>query len=119
MKDSHPDMDQQRITNRFEFKVSIVKIETMSELYSLDKSSNVEIIFRWIRLGLKARWEPSVQEALKLVNSQGRMKFVRPLYRDLYGWEEQRQTAVANFLAHRGEMMYVTADMVAKDLHVK
>ena len=47
------------------------------------------------------------------------MKFVRPLYRDLYSWEEQRQTAVENFLAHRGEMMYVTADMVAKDLHVK
>merc|ERR550519_2614745 len=95
----------------------IVKMEAMSKLYSLDKSSNVEIIFRWIRLGLKARWEPSVQEALKLVNMQGRMKFVRPLYRDLYGWEEKRQTAVENFLAHRAEMMYVTADMVAKDLH--
>ena len=97
----------------------IVKMEAMSKLYSLGKSSNVEIIFRWIRLGLKARWEPSVQEALRLVNMQGRMKFVRPLYRDLYGWEEQRQTAVENFMAHRGEMMYVTADMVAKDLHVK
>ena len=97
----------------------IAKIEAMSELYSLDKSSNVEVVFRWVRLGLKARWLPSVKEALRLVNMQGRMKFVRPLYRDLYSWEDQRQVAVENFLAHRAEMMYVTADMVAKDLHVK
>ena len=48
----------------------IVKIEAMSSLYSLDKSSNVEVVFRWVRLGLKARWEPSVKEALRLVNMQ-------------------------------------------------
>ena len=97
----------------------IVKIKKMSELYKMDNSSNVEIIFRWVRLCLKARWEPSVTEALKLVNKQGRMKFVRPLYRDLYSWEEKRQVAVDNFLAHRDEMMYVTSDMVGKDLHIK
>ena len=97
----------------------ISKLEAMSKMYKMDLSPNVEIIFRWIRLGLKARWEPSVAEALKLVNKQGRMKFVRPLYRDLYNWEEKRQVAVDNFLAHRDEMMYVTSDMVGKDLHVK
>ena len=91
----------------------------MSELYSLGKSPNVEILFRWIRLGLKAKWDPSVKEALNLVNIQGRMKFVRPLYRDLYAWEEKRQQAVDNFIAHRDEMMFVCAEMVAKDLHVK
>ena len=99
--------------------LEIAKIEKMSELYSLGKSPNVEILFRWIRLGLKAKWDPSVKEALNLVNIQGRMKFVRPLYRDLYAWEEKRQQAVDNFIAHRDEMMFVCAEMVAKDLHVK
>ena len=32
---------------------------------------------------------------------QGRMKFVRPLYRDLYAWEEKRQQAIDTFKAHR------------------
>ena len=29
------------------------------------------------------------------------MKFVRPLYRDLYAWEEKRQQAIDTFKAHR------------------
>jgi len=99
--------------------LEVAKIEKMRELYRLDKSPNVEILFRWIRLGIKARWEPSVAEALKLATVQGRMKFVRPLYRDLYAWEEKRQLAIDTFLAHRDEMMYVCAEMVAKDLNIK
>merc|ERR1712176_443620 len=95
--------------------LDIAKVEKMSELYGLGKSPNVEILFRWIRLGIKARWEPSVAEALKLATVQGRMKFVRPLYRDLYAWEEKRQLAIDTFLAHRDEMMYVFAEIVAKD----
>jgi len=98
--------------------LDIAKVEKMSELYGLGKSPNVEILFRWIRLGLKAKWEPSVAEALKLATIQGRMKFVRPLYRDLYGWEEKRQQTIDHYLAHKDEMMYVTAEMVARDLHL-
>eukprot|EP00092_Neocalanus_flemingeri_P025554 GFUD01027705.1.p1 GENE.GFUD01027705.1~~GFUD01027705.1.p1 ORF type:complete len:610 (+),score=157.60 GFUD01027705.1:266-2095(+) len=94
------------------------KLEKMGAMYSLDSCSNVEIVFRWIRLGIKARWEPSLAEALKLATVQGRMKFVRPLFKDLYGWEEKRQQAIDTFKAHRGEMMYVCAEMVAKDLHI-
>jgi len=95
-----------------------LKLEKMAAMYSLDSCSNVEVVFRWIRLGIKARWEPSVAKALKLATVQGRMKFVRPLFKDLYGWEEKRQEAIDTFLAHRGEMMYVCAEMVAKDLHI-
>merc|ERR1712066_143688 len=98
--------------------LEVAKIEKMAELYGLDKSPNVEIQFRWIRLGIKARWEPSVAEALKLATIQGRMKFVRPLYRDLYAWEEKRQQAIDTFKAHRSQYMAMCADMVAKGLHL-
>jgi len=46
------------------------------------------------------------------------MKFVRPLYRDLYAWEEKRQQAIDTFKAHRTQYMQMCADMVAKDLHL-
>ena len=57
--------------------------------------------------------------ALALATLQGRMKFVRPLYRDLYDWPEKRQEAIDTFLAHRGQYMGMCADMVAKDLHLE
>ena len=39
----------------------------------------------------QARYEPSVPIALKLLTEVGRTKFVEPLYKDLYEWEEKRQ----------------------------
>ena len=93
-------------------------LQRMAELYSLDSAPNVEILFRWVRLGLRARWPPSVAAAVELATRQGRMKFVRPLYRDLYGWEEQRQLAVETFKSNRDKLMFVAAEMVAKDLHI-
>lgn len=59
--------------------LDIAKVEKMSELYGLGKSPNVEILFRWIRLGLKAKWEPSVAEALKLATIQVKMNIIKYL----------------------------------------
>ena len=95
------------------------KLAAMAELYQLDKCSNVETEFKWVRLGLASRWEAAVGPALALATLQGRMKFVRPLYRDLYDWPEKRQEAIDTFLAHRGQYMGMCADMVAKDLHLE
>jgi len=94
------------------------KLEAMAKMYKMDDCSNVEVEFKWIRLGLAAKWEKAVEPALRLATVQGRMKFVRPLYRDLYAWEEKRQQAIDTFKAHRTQYMQMCADMVAKDLHL-
>nr|KAG5691447.1 hypothetical protein BaRGS_017290 [Batillaria attramentaria] len=73
---------------------------------------------KWLRLCLKGQWQAAVPRALEFVTEQGRMKFVRPIYRDLYQWEEARQAAIDNFLTHRAEMHNTTAKEVAKDLHL-
>merc|ERR1712106_778643 len=96
----------------------VVKLEKMDEVYNMSSSSNSEIRYRWIRLGLKAHWEKPVEDALKMVTEQGRMKYVRPLYRDLYAWEEVRPKAIATFNANKKFMMHVSAYVVAKDLHL-
>jgi leukotriene-A4 hydrolase len=59
-----------------------------------------------------------VPRALQFVTEQGRMKFVRPIYRELYDWEEVRPQAIEHFKKTRDEMMAVCANMVAKDLHL-
>lgn len=95
------------------------KVCMMEEVYGMTKRLNAEIRFRWLRLGLKARWEESVGPALDFVTEQGRMKFVRPIYRDLYEWEAMRERAIAIFQRNRPAMMHVAAYVVAKDLHLR
>lgn len=95
------------------------KVEILGNTYNLASSQNCEIRFRWIRLGLKARWQPAIVPALKFVTEQGRMKYVRPIYRDLYDWEEARPHAISTYKQNRSCMMYVCAHTVSKDLHIQ
>jgi len=57
--------------------------------------------------------------ALEFVTEQGRMKYIRPVYRDLYTWEEVREKAIETFKKNRPNMMYVSAYTVAKDLKLE
>ncbi|XP_014474504.1 PREDICTED: leukotriene A-4 hydrolase [Dinoponera quadriceps] len=98
--------------------LSLNKIQRMADIYQLDSVKNCEIRFIWLRLCIKSRWESKVSEALAFVTEQGRMKYVRPIFRDLYEWQEMRQRAIDVYLSKKNKMMYVTAHMVAKDLHL-
>ena len=61
--------------------LSVDKLKAMESLYKLNSVVNSEIRFRWIRLGLLAKWEDAVPRAVQMVTEQGRMKFLRPIYR--------------------------------------
>ncbi|XP_056281197.1 leukotriene A-4 hydrolase [Pseudoliparis swirei] len=91
-------------------------LKKMQEVYDLNAIMNSEIRFRWLRLCVRSRWEEAVPMALKMATEQGRMKFTRPLFRELYNDEKSRDEAVRVFLAHRAEMHPVTCSLVAKDL---
>merc|ERR1719233_2647114 len=99
-------------------KLSKDEIEKMDNLYSLSNNPNTEILFLFIRLGIKARWERSLELGLDLATRQGRMKFCRPLFKDMWGWDEQKERVKKCFLDHRGEMMAVCREMVGKDLGI-
>ncbi|XP_041349920.1 leukotriene A-4 hydrolase-like [Gigantopelta aegis] len=94
----------------------VFKLEKMNELYQFGVVINSEIRFRWIRLGIRAQWPKIIPLALAFVSEQGRMKFVRPIYTDLYKWEAARQKAIDNYMEHKDEMHNTTASLVAKDL---
>lgn len=99
--------------------ISIQKLKNMNLLYKLDEIRNSEIRFRWLRLCMLSKWDEKINDALAFVNSQGRMKFVRPLYRDMYAWEAVREKAINNFKQKRNYMMYVSAYTVSKDLKIE
>lgn len=94
----------------------LVKLRKMEELYIMGTRRNAEIRYRWLRLCIAGRWEEQVEAALQFVTDVGRMKFVRPIYRDLGGWPEVRQRAVATYRRNTPNMMHVAVYTVAQDL---
>ncbi|KAL1513959.1 hypothetical protein ABEB36_003296 [Hypothenemus hampei] len=96
----------------------ITKLQALNNIFDFDNVKNPEIKFRWFRICLKAHWEDKIDPVFNWINVIGRMKFVRPLYRDLYSWEHTKARAIENFKANRQNMMHVSAYTLAKDLHL-
>lgn len=92
------------------------KIRLLADHYHLDQTRNSEIRFRYMRLCIRARLMKKLDDILNFANSNFRMKFVRPIYKDISKWPEAKPVAVANFEKVRDQMMRVCAVQVAKDL---
>ncbi|XP_062515837.1 leukotriene A-4 hydrolase-like [Corticium candelabrum] len=99
--------------------VDIAKVKTMQCAYNLHSYKNAEIRFRWLRLCVKAGWEDVFSMAVTFVSEQGRMKFVRPLYRDLYAHEKSRALALSTFHSLKPLYHHITANMLEKDLDLR
>ncbi|CAB3406854.1 unnamed protein product [Caenorhabditis bovis] len=95
------------------------KLDALNKIYKLNESQNAEILLNWLRLCIKARWEECIPKALEFVNSQGRMKFCRPIYRDLANWPAANKKARDVYLKGRAQMHPITAEMIAKELHIR
>ena len=110
-----------------EFLATLIKSDPLSAatvgkldaLYGLNNSTNYYILVPFTRLGLAGKWEPSVEKALEIVSSQGTLEFTRPLYKDLYSWEDKRQQAVDTFLLNKEKYMEVVVNAVMADLNIK
>lgn len=94
------------------------KINLLTETYGFDNTKNSEIRFRLMRLIIKARLTDRFDEIFEFANSNFRMKFVRPVYRDLGEWDVGRPLAIENFKKVKDQMMKVCAYTVAKDLGI-
>ncbi|XP_060759194.1 leukotriene A-4 hydrolase isoform X2 [Neoarius graeffei] len=93
-------------------------VKRMQEVYNFNSVRNAEIRVRWLRLCVKAKWEEAVPLALKMATEQGRMKFTRPLFREVYNFPKFTDEAVKTFKEHSAAMHPVTAMLVSKDLKI-
>lgn len=92
-------------------------IELLIETYAVGPTNhNSELRCRVIRLYVKARLMERLDEIFAFLNENFRMKYARPVYRDLARWAEAKPLAVANFEKTRDQMMQMSANLVAKDL---
>jgi leukotriene-A4 hydrolase len=60
-----------------------------------------------------------LENTVEFVTSQGRMKYVRPLYREMFKSPMAKTLAIETFLKHASSYHPIARKMVAADLHIK
>lgn len=97
----------------------LLALHTMADTYGLKAVGNSEIRFRWYQLCIKAADTSIFDDVVGFLTEQGRMKFVRPLYRSLFQCgPEGRQLAVETFKKYSTFYHPIAAQMVGKDLQL-
>eukprot|EP00537_Pseudo-nitzschia_pungens_P007253 CAMPEP_0172367130 /NCGR_PEP_ID=MMETSP1060-20121228/19395_1 /TAXON_ID=37318 /ORGANISM="Pseudo-nitzschia pungens, Strain cf. cingulata" /LENGTH=652 /DNA_ID=CAMNT_0013091259 /DNA_START=94 /DNA_END=2052 /DNA_ORIENTATION=- len=99
-----------------EKSLKVSTLRAMDGLYGLSESRNSEILFRYCQLAIAAEDESIIPIVFRFMTSQGRMKFVRPLYRSLVRSKMGRDIAVSTFLKFKDAYHPIAAKMIAIDL---
>eukprot|EP00126_Sphaerothecum_destruens_P003659 Sdes_comp17433_c0_seq1m6656 len=92
--------------------------ENMDTVYSLSSIKNNEIKFVWQTLALRSGYDKILPHVVEFLASQGRMKYVRSLYRDLQSFSGDRNLAKDTFLKYRKTYHPIAASLIAKDIKV-
>lgn len=87
-------------------------VEKMGSVYDLTKSKNVELVVRFLVVGLKAHAQTVYEPTAELLGQVGRMKFVRPLYKGLLQCD--KKLAKDTFEKHRDFYHPICRNMVEK-----
>ena len=94
-------------------------IHSMNGLYHFGESRNAEILFRFCILAIASEYPDILPVVIRFITTQGRMKFVRPLYRALHKSKMGRQLAIDTFLSNAAFYHPIAAKMIASDLKVR
>uniref|UniRef100_A0A1B0G0X7 Peptidase M1 leukotriene A4 hydrolase/aminopeptidase C-terminal domain-containing protein n=1 Tax=Glossina morsitans morsitans TaxID=37546 RepID=A0A1B0G0X7_GLOMM len=95
------------------------KIELLETTYNLKETKNVEIRFHLMRLYIMAKSMGRLDEIFNFLNSNFRLKYIRPIYRDLVNWPAAKPKAIENFKRVKGQMMAICSHAIEKDLGFK
>lgn len=90
--------------------------EALAEVYGLYDMRNCEIRAAWYRLVIAAEDEAVLPHVTDMLRSQGRMKYLRPLYRALYRSKMGKELARTTFEEARASYHPIAQKMVAADL---
>ena len=98
--------------------ISEMTLRKIDDAYHFTDSGNSEIRFRWQSICLKSEALWILPKVVDFVGSQGRMKFVRPLYRALKSLKQGDGLAKETFEKLKSLYHPIARKMVAQDLGV-
>ncbi len=68
-------------------------MKELDEALGLTKRTNSEIVFQWLLLSIQHRYEPAYPRLAEFLTSQGRRKFLKPLYEELVKTPQGKERA--------------------------
>ena len=72
-----------RFLNRLPRKLPKARLDALESAFGLNRSTNMEVRYAWLDLAISSRYEGAVASLEQFLTSQGRGKFVRPLFQAL------------------------------------
>ena len=64
-------------------KMSTAQLADLERAFSLSNTGNSEILFAWLQIAVRNRYEPALPTLERFLTTMGRRKFVLPLFREL------------------------------------
>ncbi|WP_395622218.1 M1 family metallopeptidase [Sphingomonas daechungensis] len=72
-----------RFLNKLPRKLPTARLDQLNKTLKLNDAGNQEVLFAWLDLAIRNRYDPAVPALEHFLTSQGRRKFVRPLIQTL------------------------------------
>jgi leukotriene-A4 hydrolase len=63
--------------------ITAERLSSLDNAFGFTATGNSEILFAWLRVAIRNRYEPAMPALERFLTTQGRRKFVAPLYQDL------------------------------------
>jgi len=73
--------ERQRFLQTLPRELPQARLAELDSAFALSTTGNSEVLFDWLSLAIANRFEPAMPAVERFLSSQGRGKFVRPLYR--------------------------------------
>ena len=64
-------------------KMTDAQLADLDRTFRLTERRNAEVLFAWLRIAIRHRYQPAMPALERFLTSQGRRKFLQPLYEDL------------------------------------
>jgi leukotriene-A4 hydrolase len=84
--------------------IPAARLANLDNTFKLSSSGNSEVLFAWLRVAIRNRYDPAFPALENFLLSQGRRKFVAPLYEDLSKTEWGKRMAASIY--RRARPMY-------------
>lgn len=97
-------------------KLQLSTLEQMQTMYGFQKTQNAEILFRYCMLAIQSEDSTIYPTVERFITTQGRMKYIRPLYRAMFASSTGRELAVEIFLKHKDFYHPIASKMIAHDI---
>ncbi len=99
--------------------IAATRLEDLDKSFKLSSSGNSEIQFAWFRIAIANHYEPAFAALEHFLTSQGRRKFVAPLYADLAKTDWGKPIAMRIYVKARPTYHSVAVGTIDKTLSWK